>query len=270
MRNASGISILSGFLAAGLCACGSVAHAQQDADELAKQLANPVASLISVPLQNNVDFKGGPNRDGVAYTLNIQPVIPIPLNPEWMMISRTILPVTSLHGIFSNAVTGNGDITQSLFFSPTHPTASGLIWGVGPALLFPTATDPRLGTGKWAAGPTLVALTQQGPWTIGFLGNHLWSYAGRSDRSAVNQTFMQPFLSYSFGGGTSVGLNLESSYNWTSRQWSVPVNLSVSQVLKFNGQPISISVGGKYYLATVSQGPRWGARAVLTFLFPTK
>ncbi len=242
----------------------------QDADELSKQLSNPVASLISVPFQSNFDFGAGSDGDGFSYTMNIQPVIPITLNDEWNIISRTILPIGYRDYFPGGTVFGLGDTTQSLFLSPKNPGPGGLIWGLGPAFLLPTATDDFLGTGKWGIGPTGVALVQKGPWTVGALVNHIWSVAGEGDRPDFDQTFLQPFVSYALGHGRSLTLNTESTYDWEAEQWTVPLNLMFAQVMKLGPQPVSLQIGGRYYAEKPEGGADWGLRANFTLLFPKK
>lgn len=163
---------------------------------------------------------------------------------------------------------GLSDIVQSFFFSPKEPVG-GWIVGFGPVLLYPTATDDLLGTEKWAAGPTALALQQKGGWTYGVLGNHLWSYAGNEDRRRVNATFVQPFVSYSTKTKTTYGLNTEATYDWNESQWTMPVNLSVSQLVKVGKLPVQLAVGAKYYAEGPSGAPEWGLRFVITPLFPT-
>ena len=189
---------------------------------IAKQLSNPVAALISVPFQFNYDRGMAPPEDGRRYLLNIQPVVPFSLTPEWNLISRTIVPVIGQKDAApgGGGQSGLGDIVQSLFFSPARPTAGGLIYGVGPVFLLPTATDRRLGTEQWAVGPTGVVLKQEGPWTVGVLANHLWSVAGDSDRASLNATFVQPFVTYVTRTRTTFALNTESTYDWQRSQWS--------------------------------------------------
>jgi len=235
--------------------------------ELAKKLQNPVADLISVPIQNNWDFGIGP-ADAMRYTANIQPVIPVSLSDDWLLITRTILPVIYAESPVAGSSDkwGLGDTLQSFFFSPRKPVG-GWMMGAGPVLLYPTASDSALGSGKWGAGPTVVLLHQRGPWTYGLLGNHVWSYAGWGDNE-LSATLLQPFASYTTKTFTAFGVSTESTYDWQARQWTVPLNFSVSQLLKIGKQPVQFGIGARYYAETPDGGPDWGLRFTITFLFP--
>jgi hypothetical protein len=239
------------------------------AEELAKKLSNPIASLISVPFQSNFDFNTGQDNDKFKYTLNIQPVIPLSISEDWNLIARIIQPVIYQEELFPGQGNnfGLGDMNPQFFFSPKEPF-HGWIWGAGPVFLLSTATDTRLGTGKWGAGPTAVGLRQEGPWTYGLLANHLWSFAGDDDRPDVNQTFLQPFLAYNTKTAFGVTLQTESSYSWEAHQWTVPIGLFASQVLKVGGQPLSLQFGPRVYADGASGGPEWGLRFNITLLFP--
>jgi hypothetical protein len=238
-------------------------------EELVKQLANPVSSLISVPFQNNFDFNLGPNDDGFKYTLNFQPVIPVSLNRDWNVIIRTIVPFVYQNDVIPGTTQdGMSDITQSFFFSPSKPV-SGLIIGVGPVFLYPTATDDLLGSEKWGAGPTVVIAKQSGGLTYGLLANQIWSFAGEGGRNYVSSTFLQPFISYATKTKTTFGINAESSYDWHNQQWTVPINLSISQLTKVGGLPVQFAIGGKIYAEGPNGAPDWGLRFTVTPLFPT-
>lgn len=250
-----------------LALCASAPFASGDEADLALALSNPVANLISLPIQSNIDFGIGPG-DGTKWTTNVQPVIPFGISEDWNLISRTILPVIEQNGITAGGTSdafGLGDTVQSAFFSPKDPEP--FIWGFGPALLIPTATDSLLGNKLWGAGPTGVILKQSHGWTYGALANHLWDFAG-SGNGSVNATYLQPFLSYSTPKATSITANLESTYDWTNDQWTVPMNLLVSQIIKIGDHPVQLFVGGRYYFDAPTGGPEWGLRFGLTFLFP--
>jgi len=241
----------------------TAAPAASNADELAKKLANPIASLISVPFQYNYSQTYG--DDGYKNLLNIQPVIPVSISEDWNLISRTIVPVIQQNDVQPNRNQfGLGDTTQSFWFSPKAPTSSGLIWGVGAAGLLPTGTD-GIGANTWAFGPTIVVLKQLGPWTYGFLMNQLWDTGGQADISSM---FIQPFLAKGLGKGRTLSLNSESTYNWKSKKWTIPVNLAYSKVTKWGTQMISNQVGFGLYATTPSGGPDWQLRYTLTLLFP--
>jgi len=258
-----------------------------EADKLAKQLSNPVASLISVPFQANEDWGYGPSGNGYKFTLNIQPVIPISISKNWNLILRTIVPIVSQHDLFfvpnlpknspfqpqNRSQDGLSDTLQSFFFSPKKPGPFGLIWGLGPALLYPTGTHPLLGSGTFSIGPTLVVLEQTGPWTIGALMNQLWSVVIEEHRSSYSAMFVQPFISYTTKTHTTFTINTESTANWNASsddgKWTVPVIFQISQILKIGKQPVSIQIGGKYYADTPRYGPNWGVRFNFTLLYPT-
>jgi len=250
--------------------CEPMAFAD-DAQNLSKELSNPISSLISVPFQYNFDDNIGPADGGHKHYLNIQPVVPVKLNADWNVVVRTIMPVVAQDEIYPGAGDqfGLSDITQSFFFTP-RSTSGGFVWGVGPVFLYPSGTDELLSTEKWGAGPTAVVLQQTGPWTIGMLSNHIWSFAGETDRADVNSTFLQPFVSYTTKDAWTITLNSESTYDWTAKEWSVPINFTATKLIKIGDQPVSLGGGVRYWADSPDSGPEgWGARAILTFLFPT-
>ncbi len=261
-----------GFVA-GLAAFAA-AHAEPSADDLAKSLSNPVAALISVPFQLNYDSGYGPSGGGDRTTLNIQPVVPVSLSSDWNLISRTIVPIISQTDVGARGTSdsGLGDIAQSIFFSPKAPTSSGWIWGAGPVLLLPTGSTPFT-TSQWAAGPTGVMLKQVGPYTVGVLANHLWGVSGHAALPStglpdINATFVQPFVSKSMGHGATLAFNVEGTYDWNRSAWSMPANLTYSQVLPVGKQLISIGGGVRAYVTNPSGGPDWGLRLSVTLLYP--
>jgi hypothetical protein len=277
----SAICALALTAIAGTAVCGAqetkpkeeVAAPAEDAQELAKKLANPIASLISVPLQSNFDCNIGPADDGCRYTMNVQPVIPVSLSDDWNVISRTILPITYQNDIFPGAGDqfGLGDTTQSFFFSPKAPSSfGGLIWGAGPVFLIPTATDDLLGTEKFGVGPTAVVLKQSGHWTIGILANQIWSVAGNDDRADVSQLFLQPFISYTTTDAWTFTLNTESAYNWKAEAWSVPINVQATKLIAIGTQRVNLGAGLRYWAESPDEsGPEgFGGRVIVTFLFP--
>jgi hypothetical protein len=249
------------------------AAAAQNPDQLAKQLANPLASLTSVPLQLNRERAGGLDGEADRTRLNIQPVIPVRLSDDWNLISRTILPVVSQEAFVPGAgsARGIGDITQSVFFSPEAPTKRGWIWGVGPAALIPTASDDRLGADRWALGPTAVLLRQTPTgWTYGGLFNHLVSVDDEADRPDINSTLVQLFASKRIGPGRTVSASVESTYDGEGEQWTVPINVSVSQVVRMGRQLVSFQGGVGRYADGPEAVPEWGLRLTTTFMFPKK
>ncbi len=246
-----------------LTALASCPVAAADDSELAKQLSNPLASLISVPFQFNYDTGYG-SEDGNQTTLNIQPVIPFSLNDSLKLITRTIIPYKWQDDVSgkSGSNQGFGDTTVSLWFSPTK---SSFTWGVGPIFYLPTSSNRELGVGEWGGGITGVLLVQEGPWTIGGLGNHIWSF----ESDDINSTYLQSFLAHTTKDAWTYTVNSESTYDWTTDEWTAPVNLMISKLVRFGKQCVSLQAGARYYLASPDSGPDgWGARLSATLVYP--
>ena len=243
----------------------------QSGEELAKEIANPLTSMTLVPFQLSLDSNIGSNDDGDRQTLNIQPLTSFSINDDWNIISRTIVPLIHQDDIFPGAgeQSGLGDVLQSFFISPEQLTESGWTWGVGPALLLPTATDDLLGTDKWGLGPTAVAAKVDGPWTTGVLVNHIESFAGTDSKPDVSATFIQPFFDYTTKNAVTYELTAESTYNWKSKDWSIPVMLTANKFVQVGNQPILIGGGLRYWAASADSDPEgWALNISLYLLFP--
>ena len=191
---------------------------------LAQELTNPIADIMTIPIQMNFDNDIGRNDEGSKITTNVQPVIPFKLNENWNIITRTIFPIISQDKIYPGAgsQSGLGDITEQLFFSPKKPTAGGIIWGVGAVFMVPTATDSKLGT------------------------------SGRDD---ISNTFMQPFAAYTWPSAWTAAVQSESNYNWKSERWSIPVNVALSKLVFLGKLPVSVQAGVGYWLESPDTGP---------------
>ena len=237
----------------------------QGGDDLRSKVQNPVSSMYSLPLKFTADF-GAPN--GSAYFFNVNPVIPVTLG-DWNLISRALIPaLVSVDGFIAGTPqipagepsdereTGLGDINYSLFVSPAD--AKGLIWGLGPSLNFPTATDDQLGSGKWSTGPTGVILVQPGWGTYGGLVRQLWSFAGDGDRSSVNQMLIEPFINYNLPGGWYLITDMILTANWnadSSNRWTVPLGGGVGKLFKIGSLPINSRLEAYYNVEKPDAGP---------------
>jgi hypothetical protein len=261
-------------------AMASVPADADDTSDLAAAAQNPVANMISLPLENNTYFDGGPGGDTVN-VLNIQPVIPIHAG-DWNLITRTIAPLiyvpNSIGGIaeipagspnYDSTEFGLGDINTTVFLSPAAP--GKIIWGIGPTLTLPTATDQALGSEKWSAGPSAVVLTTPKPWVLGVLARNIWSFAGDSSRADVNQLLVQPFVNYNMADGWYLTSAPIVTANWeasSDERWTVPIGGGVGKIFSIGSQPMNASVQSYYNIETPTFGPDWSLRLQLQFLFP--
>jgi hypothetical protein len=265
---------------------------QADTEALQKATQNPVANLISVPLQDNTNLGIGP-FDRNQNVLNIQPVIPIHITSDWNLIIRWIAPFIwqpapgtadlQVYGIVENTpaylaaqdvqksagVYGLGDMMPTFFFSPAKPHK--VIWGAGPVFVAPTATSKVLGQGKISMGPSFVALRQPGHWTIGALVNNVWSVAGSGGREAVNQMTLQYFINYNLKKGWYLTSAPILTANWqasSGKVWTVPFGGGVGRIMKLGFQPVNLTAQFYGNATYPTHGSPWGMRLQIAFLFP--
>ncbi|HEY3856474.1 MAG TPA: neuromedin U [Verrucomicrobiae bacterium] len=264
--------LLSAFLAVASSVFTARAEdnpSQSSSAELAKQTQNPVADVISVPIENYFYFNAGPNH-ATLYDLNIKPVIPFHLNEDWNLITRTIIPIINEPSLSlgSRSGFGLGDINPSFFLSPAK--SSGFIWGVGPTFTLPTATDSLLGSGKFSMGPTAVALMDKGPWLFGALVYNQWSVTGWGKQN-VNNMLIEPFANYNFGKGWHLSTAPLITANWEaegSQQWTVPVGGGIGKLVRFGKLPADILVQAYSNVERPKYAPDWELRFQIQFLLP--
>jgi hypothetical protein len=250
---------------------GVLEAGENKADELRRAAQNPMADLISFPIQNNTNFNYGPLEKTQNVT-NIQPVIPFKLNEDWLLISRTIAPLINQPEFIEgqDSEFGLGDINQSLFLGPSRP--GKVIWGAGPIFMLPTASDERLGTEKWGVGPAAVVLTMRAPWVFGVLGQNIWSFAGDGDRSDVNQMLIQYFVNYNLPDGWYLTSSPIITANWeadSDNTWTVPFGGGLGRMFRIGKLPVNTQVQAYYNVEKPDDiGPDWTLRFQVQFLFP--
>jgi len=252
---------------AALAAFASTAVAEDKDYQLAYQQVNPLAQLSTATFKFNDDCCYGSRRQSVG-SLSNQFVIPVDINRDWFVLSRTVIPAITTPAVndLATSHSGIGDSLLSLFLTPR--ANSDLTIGVGPAIYFPSATDPALGAGAWGTGPTITLVYQRAGWSAGVLAHHIWSVESPTNRRDIRFTYMQPGIAYTFPDTTAIGFGTETVYDWTTFTWTVPLILGASHLFHFGSQPVSLGVSAKYYVATPVDGPRWGARFTAVFLFP--
>jgi len=238
-------------------------------EDLAKQSQNPVGDIISVPFENNTSFGVG-QEDAVVNTLNLKPVYPVNIG-KMNLINRFILPVTyqEERTAGEGSEFGLGNFTYQAFLSPAQP--SGVIWGVGPAFVFPTNTNDRLGADKWSAGPAFVALAKPGPWLVGGLVQNIWSYAGDDDAPDVNFFSFQYFINYNFKSGWYLSSTPTITADWeadSSDCWTVPVGGGIGKLVRFDKLPVDIKAQAFWYAEKPDGAADWTLQLQFKLLFP--
>jgi hypothetical protein len=269
------LAIAMSVLWGGVVPARAQESSEQNTEKIAKQSQNPIANLISVPMENDFYPHTGTDKED-SYVLEMKPVVPIKLSSDWNLITRTIIPVIQTPELAPgiNGTSGLGDIQESLFFSPTKAGPGGIIWGAGPVITAPTATEEIYGTGKLGMGPTLVVLKSQGHWLFGSLVQNLWSVeSGPRDRPGVNQMLMQPFVNYNLRHGWYLTSSPIITSNWEKSgndRWTVPVGGGVGRIVHFGTIPVSTYAQVFRNVERPDGTTSWSARFQMTFLFPRK
>lgn len=256
-----------------------ISSAEMSKAEIAKASQNPLTAMYSLPIQNNIYFGIGPN-DNTKNIANFQPVLPFDLNDEWTLVTRTIIPIVSNPSLpavtgTSDRTFGLGDTTFTAFFTPKTAGESGWLWGVGPSLYFPTATDTDLGTKKWGAGASAVALKMDGKFVYGALVSNVWSFAGSGQSQGyekVNAMTLQPFVNYNLDDGWFVTTVPIITANWeadSDHRWTVPMGLGIGKAMKLGKIPLTAQMHAYYNVVTPDDyGEAWQMRIQVQLLFP--
>lgn len=239
------------------------------ASDLAKAAQNPIASMISLPIQSNIDFDWGPNGDTFAVT-NIQPVLPFTLNDDWNLVTRTILPIVSQPGVTPDQSRkwGTSDTLITAFFVPNDSGA--WTWGVGPMVQLPTTSNSRLGKDEWGAGISAVALTMPGRWVLGGLISNLWGIS-EAPGNEINSFTFQPFVNYNFNKGWYFTFSPIISANWEAdngQKWTVPFGGGIGKIFKIGKQAMNAQAHYYYNLEKPDITGDWSIRLQLQFMFP--
>jgi hypothetical protein len=235
--------------------------------ELAISVHNPFQDFVKVPVQSTTGFEIGPHHKA-GDALNIEPLLPFSLNADWDLIARPSLTVA--YAPTPHEQSGLEDLETSFFLTPAKN--STWIWGLGPIFDFPTASSSELGTGRWSAGPTAALVYTEGPWFGAILAYHLMSFAGNHDRGSVNQTYLEPEISYNFESGWYVQCDPAITYDWTAdtaNAWTIPMGADVGKAFKLGSRDLSLEVGAYDLLKRPDGAPQWIARVSITFLFPS-
>lgn len=251
---------------------GSPGWAQPDHDRQteseAMAFANPIANMYILPVRLRYDAGVGP-AEGTRMTLSAQPILPFALGADWLLVTRTTLPIIHQSNLAAGAGAqlGLGDLTVGGFFTPMPSGRGGLLWAAGPILRLPIATSAMLGAGKWGLGPAAAVLGQARPFTVGLLANHLWSVAGDPARPELNVTQLQPFFSHVSPGGLTLGIRSPASYDWMGGQWVVPIDLMASQIVCFGQRPGNVGAVLRYGLIGPVGAPDWSIQMQVTQRF---
>jgi len=233
---------------------------------LAISVHNPFEDFVKIPIQSTTGFDLGSHHN-VGDTLNIQPLFPFSLNSQWDLMARPSLNVSyqpSPHEQY-----GLDDLQTAFYLTPANETT--WIWGVGPILQFPTASSTGLGSGRWSAGPTAALVYTEGPWFGALLTYQLMSFAGNRDRGSVNQTYIEPEVSYNFESGWYVQCDPPMTYDWTADvadAWTIPMGADIGKAFNLGSRSLSLQVGAYDLLKRPEGNPQWIARVSLTVLFP--
>jgi len=247
---------------------GIIDPGENSQEELARAAQNPVSSLISLPLQNNTNFKYGP-EEKTQNVLNVQPVIPFEVSEDWNLITRTIVPIVSQPGFKpdQDRENGLGNVLFTAFLSPIH--SGDWMWGAGPAVQLPTSSDDQIAADEWAAGPSFVVLTMPGQWVVGTLVSQIWDISGDDD---IDFLTVQPFVNYNFEGGwyaTSSPIITANGEADSSDEWTVPVGGGFGRIFRVGEQPLNAQMQAFYNVEKPDDiGPDWTLRMQLQFLFP--
>jgi hypothetical protein len=231
---------------------------------LVKQANAPISSIFQIRLQDTY-VPRFTDVDGQGNTLSVAMTMPL---PKYRLLPLPQLSIMALPAAVTlpNGMTGLGDLR--FLDIAVLDAGHGVIWGVGPTFVFPTASERTTGQGKFQVGPAAAIAYAPARWLVGVLAEDLLSFAGADDRPDVHALVLQPFVTYQLGRGWFLRSQPRFVFDWENGTRLLPLDVGAGRVFRIGGQNVSCFVAPSWFRTVNGAGPRYGITFGVSLLYP--